>query len=135
MRELQRAVRREMDRRGISLKIVHADSGISPSSIASYFPVDPAKDPAIMPMSVLWTLIRTKALPTDVLSLLLPDEAAIVLLPEGVDHDQAAAAMHDYLAAKVEAHRPESECGRDIGPGEDEALRTKLVAVPGAGGV
>lgn len=135
MRELQRAVRREMDRRCIALKVVAADAGLSPSTVASYFPADPAKDPAVMPMSVLWTLIHKKALPTAVLSMLVPDDAAIIRLPEGVDHDQAAAAMHDYLATKVSFHRPDSECGPALGPNESATLTEKLAAVPGAGGV
>ncbi|WP_066112399.1 MULTISPECIES: hypothetical protein [unclassified Blastomonas] len=132
VRDRQRAIRREMDRRGIHLKIVAADSGISPSSMASYFPADASVEPAQMPTGVLFTLLETKALPDDLLSLMLPAGFQIVRVPEDVDHDEAAQAMHDYLAAKTAAHHPDSPGGRDIAPCEDAALRTKLTAVGSA---
>ncbi len=131
VRDRQRAIRREMDRRGIALKVVALDAGLSLSTIASYFPADDAKDPAMMPVSVLFALADKKALPLDLLSLLLPGSVSLVALPEGVDHHAAAAAMRDYLAAKDDAHRPDSEAGEAIGPGEHEKLTGKLVAVGG----
>lgn len=131
VRDRQKAIRRQMDRRGIHLKIVAADAGVSPSSMASYFPADPAIEPAQMPTGVLFTLIEMKALPDDLLSLMLPAGVQIVRVPDDVDHDEAAQAMHDYLTTKSAAHHPDSPGGRDIAPCEDKALRSKLVTVGG----
>lgn len=130
VKDRQRAIRREMDRRGIHLKIVAADSGLSPSTLASYFPADPAIDPAQMPTGALFALVGV--LPDDLISLMLPAGVQIVRVPEDVDHDEVCQAMHDYLAAKSAAHHPESENGRDIGPSEDMRLRTKLAAIGSA---
>lgn len=127
VKDRQRAIRREMDRRGIHLKIVAADSGLSPSTLASYFPADPAIDPAQMPTGALFALVGV--LPDDLTSLMLPAGVQIVRVPEDVDHDEAAQAMHDYLAAKSAAHHPDSPGGRDIAPCEDAKLRNKLTAV------
>jgi hypothetical protein len=111
------------------MKVVAADSGLSPSSIASYFPVNPEIEPAQMPTGALFALIDSKALPDDLLSLMLPAGVQIVRVPEDVDHDEAARAMHDYLAVKSAAHHPGSENGREIGPSEDLHLRAKLTSV------
>lgn len=127
IRERQLAIRREMDRRGISLKQVSFDSGIPYPTLQSYFPAEGSRDPAVMPTSGLFCLVG--ALPDDLLSLFLPDGRVIVSVPEGVDHDRVAPALRDYLRAKDEAHHPDSEAGRDIGPGEDKALRTCLSIV------
>lgn len=131
VRERQRAIRREMDRRGISIKAVQFDGGWdTPSTVLSYFPADPAKEPAIMSAAALYRL--HKALPLDLLSLMLPDGHAIVKLPEGIDHDQLAELMHDYLHTKTEAHHPNSPAARDISPCEDAKLRTKAVRLVGS---
>lgn len=130
VKDRQRAIRREMDRRGIHLKIVAADSGISPSTIASYFPADPAIDPAQMPTGALFALVGV--LPDDLISLMLPAGVQIVRVPEDVDHDEVCQAMHDYLASKSAAHHPESPGGRDIAPCEDLSLRGKLAAIGSA---
>lgn len=130
VRERQRAIRRQIDRRGIHLKIVAADSGISPSTLASYFPADPAVEPAQMPTGALFSLVGV--LPDDLISLMLPAGVQIVRVPEDVDHDEVCQAMHDYLASKSAAHHPDSPGGRDIAPCEDAALRTKLTAIGSA---
>lgn len=130
VKDRQRAIRREMDRRGIHLKIVAADSGLSPSTLASYFPADPAIDPAQMPTGALFALVGV--LPDDLTSLMLPAGVQIVRVPEDVDHDEAAQAMHNYLATKTAAHHPDSPGGRDISPCEDLSLRTKLATVGSA---
>lgn len=131
VRERQKLIRREMDRRGIAIKAVQYDGGWeTPSTVLSYFPADENKQPATMSVAALYRLLSTKALPAELLSLLLPGDFAIVRMPEGINHDELAAAMADYLAAKNAAHHPESECGPAIGPGEQAHLDTKVVHLP-----
>lgn len=127
----QLVMRREMDRRGISMKAVSFDSGIPYSTLLSYFPGEKDATPALMPVSAQYCLCG--AIPDDILSLLLPDGRLIVRVPQALDHDEAAAAMVDYLAKKQDAHRPESECGPAIGPGEDNVLRGAFAKVRAAG--
>lgn len=118
MRDLQMAVRREMDRRSIALKVVALDSGLGLSAVTSYFPKPGGKRlPAVIPMSVVWLFVDTKALPLDLLSLLLPDGISLIETGE-VDHHEAAAQMQDFLTTKAAYHRPESEDGCDLGPNE-----------------
>lgn len=133
VRERQLLIRREMDRRGISIKAVQYDGGWENSStVLSYFPCpEGAKEPQTMSVASLYRLLVRKALPADLLSLLLPDGFVIVRAPEAINHDEIAEAMHDFLQAKERAHHPESEEGREIGPGEDNVLRGKFVNVAG----
>lgn len=130
IRHRQQAIRREMDRRGIALKAVSFDSGIPYATLLSYFPAEGSRDPAIMPVSALYSLVG--ALPTDLLSLVLPTDHLIVEVPADIDHDATAADMQDYLRWKHGAHHPESEAGRDIGPNEDREGRAKLAVVRAA---
>jgi hypothetical protein len=132
VRERQRFIRREMDRRGIALKQVQLDGGWdTPSTVASYFPADPAKEPATMSVASLYRLLTTKALPADLLSLLLPADFAIVRVPEGVDYDEIAEWAETYTAKKLAAHRADSECQEQIGPNESAELDAVVVAFPG----
>lgn len=126
----QCAMRRELDRRGIALKAVSFDSHIPYSTLLSYFPEKGGRDPALMPVSAQYMLCG--AVPDDILSLLLPDGRLIVQAPSEIDHDQIAEAMQDFLHAKHQSHHPESEAGREIGPGEDNVLRLKFAAVAGS---
>lgn len=132
IRDRQAAMRREMDRRRIAMKIVAQDSGLSYSTLLTYFPADANKTPVQIPGSVIFAL--TGHAPADILSLLLPSDFIIVQVPEGVDHDQIAEAVSDYLHEKNAAHHPLSEAGREIGPREDETLRGKLAVVAGGRG-
>lgn len=127
VRERQLAIRRELDRRGISLKVVAYDSGIPYASICSYFPGEKDKEPATLSAGGLYALCGV--LPADLLSLLLPDGFQVVRVPEGCDHDKLAEIASDYLAAKNASHHPESEAGRDIGPSEQAALDGKAVCL------
>lgn len=47
-----------------------------------------------------------------------------------IDHDELAEKVADYLAEKNAAHHPESEAGRDIGPGEHARLTAKVYELP-----
>jgi hypothetical protein len=132
IRERQLGIRREIDRRGIALKIVSADSNIPYETLLTYFPVDGGREPAQMPAGAIYSLCEGEALPADLLSLLLPNGWQVVRVPEGVDHDKVAGLAADYLAAKNATHHPESEAGRDIGPVEAATLTGKLVQLRAA---
>lgn len=130
VRERQLVIRREMDRRGISIKAVQLDGGWdTPSTVSSYFPGEKNKTPATMSVAALYRFLSTEALPADLLSLLLPTGFQIVRAPEALDHDDVAQILHDYLQTKERAHHPESEAGREIGPNEDNVLRGKFARV------
>lgn len=132
VRDRQLVVRREMDRRGISLKAVSLDSGISYSTIVSYFPGERDRQPATLGGAALFTLCATKALPLDLLSLILPDGLQIVHGPEEIDHDEFETLARDYLATKGKAHRADSEAGAEIGPNERAELDRKVVQLKAA---
>lgn len=132
VRERQRFIRRQMDARGILVKQVQFDGGWNtPSTVASYFPAGD-QEPATMSVAALYRLLMTKALPADLLSLLLPEGHAIVRVPEGIDYDEISSACRDFIDAKERAHHPESEAGREIGPNEDNVLRGKFARVKAA---
>jgi hypothetical protein len=128
VRERQLAIRRELDRRGILLKTVALDAGMSYSTVQSYFPGERNAVPATMSVAALYALIG--AIPDDLLSLLLPSGHAIVQVPDSIDHDALCEAMQDYLTEKAKAHRPDSPKGRDIADCERETLDTKVVMLP-----
>ena len=128
VRQRQSAIRRELDRRGIALKAVSFDSGLSYSTLLSYLPQEGGDKPAMMPMSAVYALAESRAIPDDLLSLLLPAGCLIVRAPEEIDHYEIVGACRDYLATKGKAHHPESEAGREIGPTEAAEL-TKRAAV------
>lgn len=136
VRERQQLIRREMDRRSITIKQVQLDGEWKdPSTVLSYFPNPEGKrEPATMSVAALYRLISTKALPIDLLSLLLPPGHLIVQAPEAIDHDEIAGVLHDYLQTKERAHHPESPAGREIAPCEDNVLRGKFARVRSAAG-
>lgn len=123
--ERQAGMRREMDRRGMAMKIVAQDSRIPYQTLLTYFPADSAKKPAQIPASAVYAL--TGVIPSDILSLLLPDRFLVLEVTEGIDHDEFASHCRDFLSEKDAAHHPQSEAGRDIGPGEDHKLKAKAV--------
>lgn len=129
VRQRQLTIRRQLDARGMSLKAIAFDSGLSYSTLLSYFPADSLAHPAAMSVAALNKLAGV--IPADLLSLLLPDGWQIVRAPEDIDHDEVADAMGDYLAAKHHAHHPESPAGRDLADCEKENLNTKFTAVAG----
>ena len=128
VRQRQSAIRRELDRRGIALKAVSFDSGLSYSTLLSYLPQEGGDKPAMMPMSAVYALAESKAIPDDLLSLLLPAGCLIVRAPEEIDHDEIEGACRDYLATKGKAHHPDSPAGRELAECEKAEL-TKRAAV------
>lgn len=123
MREALLEARRKLDERGCSLKVCASKAGVSYSTFVSWFPA--AGTPQIPSLACLRGL--TKALPGDVLALLVPDGFHMVPDPSGMDYDEFSAGCRDFIDAKERAHHPESECGRDIGPNECAELRSKVV--------
>lgn len=121
---------REAKALGITASVIHYDTGgdnggISLSTIGQW-----SRGESAMGLEMLIRLVGI--IPDKLLSLLLPDGRLIVRVPNEIDHDEADRAMREYVDAKAAAHHPESEAGRDIGPGEDKALRVKLAAVKAA---
>jgi hypothetical protein len=129
VRARQKAIRREIDRREIAIKAIQYDGGWKcPSTVLSWFPAAEDKDPQIMSMAGFYRLISRKALPVELLSVMLPDGFRIVRVPEEVDHDEIATVLHDYLQTKERAHHPESPDGREISSCEDADLSGKVVS-------
>jgi hypothetical protein len=126
MRDRQLAVSRELDRRGISRKVIAYDSGIKYDTLVSYFPAG-TRIPSEMPCGALAALCDAESMPDDLVSLLLPDGWAAVRVPEGVDYDVVSQLCRDLIDAKDQAHHPESEEGRDLGPTERQVLAEKAV--------
>lgn len=126
MRERQLAVRRQIDVRGIALKAIAFDAGLSLHTVLSYFPGGEGRKAAVIPMSAVFAIIDGKALPMDLVSMLLPNGAIVVRVPEDVDHDALCDAMQEYLVEKHRAHHPDSEMGPAIGPGEHQKLCGKV---------
>jgi hypothetical protein len=108
---------------GLTLKAISLDSGIGYTTIQSY-----ARGEALMSIASLFCLIGV--VPDELLSLLLPDGRLIVQAPAEINHDEIAPAFRDYLSAKDDAHHPDSEAGRDIGPTEAGKL-TSLAVIAG----
>lgn len=127
IRRRQAAIRRELDRRLIAMKVVSQDSGIPYGTLLTYFPADTDKQPAQIPGSAIFAL--APVLPTDLMSLLLPDGFQVVRAPEDINHDEIADVMADYLTTKQHAHHPESPAGREISNCEDNVLDGKFSQV------
>jgi hypothetical protein len=127
IRDRQLAIRRELDRRHIHLKVVSADSGIPYPTLVSYFPGEQDRQPAVMPISALYRLIGV--LPDDLIDLLLPTGRMIIAVPEGVDHDTLAAKCGEFALSYAHARHPHSEAGVDIGPGENTDLSAKAAGL------
>lgn len=105
---------------GLTLKAISLDSGIGYTTVQSY-----ANGNSVMSIASLFCLVGV--IPNELLSLLLPEGQRIVTVPEQIDHDEIDELCRDYSATKAAAHHPESEAGRDIGPGEHAELSGKVV--------
>lgn len=111
VRERQKAIRREADRRGIAMKAVSQDSGIPYPTLLTYFPADALKVPAQIPGSAIYALAEGRALPADLLSLLLPAGLAIVEVPEDLDLDGLAAASPIFSTPRTRRIIPIASAG------------------------
>lgn len=128
----QTAIRREIDRRGIALKVVSFDSGIGYETLQTYFPLPGTREPAQIPGGAIFALCDGEALPADLLSLLVPDGWQIVRAPEVLDHDALCELAQTYVATKMKAHRPDSPGGVEIVDIESEELGAKVVELRAA---
>lgn len=126
MRETLLAIRQELDKRGAVHKVLAAKAGVGTTTWFSWFPA--AGTPQVPSLAALPGLAR--ALPSDLLSLLVPDGFHVVPDPEGLDYDDFAAGCRAYLDAKDRAHHPDSPAGRDIADCEREELDAKVVQLP-----
>jgi hypothetical protein len=131
VKDRQHAIRREMDRRGISLKAASMDSGIPYPTFASYFPADQHADPAQIPGGAIYAIVAGNALPLDLVSLLMPDGVQVVRASEGMDHDEIEDLCRDYVATKAKAHHVDSPAGRDLAPCEIDALNVAYLPLRG----
>jgi hypothetical protein len=125
VRETLLAIRLELDARGLPMKVCASRAGVSYSTFLSWFPA--GGTPQIPSLAALRGLAR--ALPGDLLSLLVPDGFHIVPDPSGLDYDDFAAGCLDFASAHAQARHPNSECGVDIGPRETDALNSKVVVM------
>ncbi|MBH9537504.1 hypothetical protein [Novosphingopyxis sp. YJ-S2-01] len=113
-------------RYSLPLKVIAADSGIPYSTLRTY-----AEGSAAMPFYAFAKLLAV--LPDAVTSIMVggAGKAIITCTDEG-DHDTLAATCIDFAAEHARARHPESECGVDIGPGEEERLRGKSARLKAA---
>lgn len=123
IRERQKAMRRELDRRNACWKVIALDSGVDYTTLLTYFPARADKVPVQIPGSVIFALAG--AIPDDILSLLMPTGYLIHQVPEHIDHDVMADLAADYVRAYTGAHQADSPAGREIAPCEDEILSDK----------
>lgn len=123
MRDALLTIRRELDDRRLPLKVCAAKAGVGYSTFLSWFPAQGT--PQVPSLAALPGLAR--ALPPDLLSLLVPDGFHIVPDPSGMDYDEFSAGCRAFIDAKERAHHPESEAGRDIGPTERAELDDNVV--------
>lgn len=130
IRARQLGIRRQIDKRGIALKLVAADSGIPYETLLTYFPQEGSREPAQIPGGAIYALCDGKALPADLLSLMLPDGWQIVRVPEAIDHDEICEWAEGFIAAKTKAHRADSPMGVEIAPCERDELNGKVSASP-----
>lgn len=119
-------IRRELDGRAIPLKVCASKAGVSYSTFLSWFPA--SGTPQIPSLAALPGLAR--ALPGDLLSMLVPDGFHIVPDPGGLDYDEFAAGCRAYLETKDRAHHPDSPAGREISDDERAALNLNVVQLP-----
>jgi hypothetical protein len=126
VREALLEIRRELDLRSLPLKVCASRAGVSYSTFLSWFPA--AGTPQVPSLASLPGLAR--ALPSDLLSLLVPDGFHIVPDPSGLDYDEFAAGCRAYLDTKDRAHHPDSPAGRDLSECEESALNGVVVQLP-----
>jgi hypothetical protein len=110
---------------GLTLKAISLDSGLGYTTVQSY-----AKGEAVMSIASLFRLVGV--IPNELLSLLLPEGQMIVSVPANIDLDDIAAWAEKFSAAKLAAHRADSECAEQIGPNERSELTGIVVAFPGS---
>ena len=108
---------------GTARKVLAHKTELSPSTIDKH-----ANGESVMNMAA-FNGYAEAGVDTELLSLLLPDGFQVIKTPEGIDHNDIALILHDYLKAKAAAHHPDSEDGPAIGPNEQRALDSKIAKI------
>ncbi|NQX93443.1 MAG: hypothetical protein HRT64_00685 [Erythrobacter sp.] len=107
----------------MSLKVLAANSGLHPNSVAGYFPPDPAQKPTQLSGGSLLAVL--KHLPSDLADLLLPDGYKLVEVPDSIDVHEIGRIVAELHALKTAAHHPDSPAGVEISECETRAIATK----------
>lgn len=110
-------------RYGLTLQSISIASDIPYSTLRGY-----ANGTVEMPLSALNKLIGV--VPDGLLTLLLAGERALVRFPSGLDHDEFATAVTEYLAAKNAMHHPDSPAGPALSDCERDKLNAKVAQFP-----
>lgn len=131
IRQRQLDVRSEIEARGFHLKVVASKSGIPYPTLLTYFPADMRATPVQIPGGAIYALIESRALPSDILSMLTPAGWALIEIPEEYDHDEIEDACRDVLEAKGAAHHKDSPGGREITDCEREVIDLKVIQLRG----
>lgn len=129
IREALAHIRQQLDKRNVVHKVLAGKAGVGTATWFSWFPADGT--PQIPSLAFLPGL--AKALPGDLLSLLVPDGFHIVPDPSGMDFDEFSAGCREFIDCKERAHHPESEAGREIGPTERALLNGNVVKLVAGG--
>jgi hypothetical protein len=117
VRDTQHAIRRELDRRGKHMKVIGFDSEIPYRTLLSYFPSDPQIEPHALTVAALRLLCGR--VPSDLLSLLLPDGWQIVRAPEEIDHAAVEQLALDFYAGTA---------ADKTGPGDAPVSKLRVAA-------
>jgi hypothetical protein len=107
----------------LPLKAISIDSKLGYTTVLSH-----ARGEAGMSLACFNHYIQG-GLPTELLSMLLPEGFQVIKAAEAIDHDELARMAHDYLAEKTAAHCPNSPAGRDISDCEAVKLGEKAHAL------
>jgi transcriptional regulator with XRE-family HTH domain len=121
-------IRSEIDARGLHNKVLAGKAGVAVTTWLSWFPGG-TREPQVPSLASLAGLAR--ALPTDLLNLLVPDGYHIVKAPDDLDHDKIEDLCRDYVATKAQAHHKDSPAGREISDCERSLLDVKVIPLRG----
>lgn len=114
-----------------SLNTIASELGWHRNTLDSYFPASPDTKPAKLPLSALWDILETGALPVEIAALLAPDGFMLARVPVGMDHDEFADACSVYLDRKAQAHRADSPAGPALSECEIADLDERRAQVAG----
>ena len=105
---------------GITQKAIELETGLCRTSIGEY-----ARGETAISGPALMKLASWPEFPVECLSIMFAGTGRVVRDEGGGSHQDYAEHCIDFSAAYAEARRDDSECGPDIGPGEDRKLSAK----------
>lgn len=114
-----------------SIKTIASELGWERSTLDAYFPPNPDTRPTKLPLSALWDILESNALPPELTALLAPDGFTMARIPVGMDHDEFAEACSAYLERKAQAHRADSPDGPALSPCEIADLDERRAQIVG----